>query len=464
MNSPLILSSPIRRFLPTVVLAGVGVLVGSFLAQTETAEVRNHLAGFPDAIAAAHQWRPLVLFAICLIPALTALYYALVSSLDRYLIRHQLGAFALCFTSIYAIWFISDLTNHASEFSQSPTPFALASAYYLAGFPKIFVEFAPFALLLAILYSLGKLSKANEIVAMIQTGRSVARLTFPMLVIGCLIALVCLGFNFQWAPSAIAYQNALLEQAEKGSLSRARNVVYFSPEKRRLWFIESFPFEYHRGEPLENITIRSFSADGKPQSRLFAERAQWNRETQQWTFEAPQRWDLTNRFGSANGPIFPKFENDLPPSITTEDWSETPWTLIKPALKADELGIPGLYTWLVQNRTSAWGDQRKFFTQWHFRWAQPAICLAIVLLAAPLGIVFTRRARGGGVAVAIFLCAGILFSSTVFLALGESGYLPPLWAAWGTNLLATLIALWLIHRRLVGQSIYQSLRKLLPFS
>ena len=46
--------------------------------------------------------------------------------------------------------------------------------------------------------------------------------------------------------------------------------------------------------------------------------------------------------------------------------------------------------------------------------------------------------------------------------MGESGYLPPAWAAWGTNIIATLVALILIQRRLVGRPIYQTLRKLLP--
>ena len=56
----------------------------------------------------------------------------------------------------------------------------------------------------------------------------------------------------------------------------------------------------------------------------------------------------------------------------------------------------------------------------------------------------------------------MLFTSTIFLALGESGYLPPVWAAWGTNILAFILAMYLIQCRLVGRPIYQSLRKLLP--
>lgn len=357
--------------------------------------------------------------------------------------------------------------------------------YYTAAFPKFFVDFAPFGLLLAMLYSLGKLSRGQEIVSIIQTGRGVTRLIFPLITMGFMVSLICLGFNFRWAPSAAGYLDAILDEAKMGSLSKARDVVYFNADDKRLWFIGSFPYDYHHGQPLRHVIVRSFSDDGKPTQRLQATRARWNRQTNEWTFYEVTHWDLTHRLETPEAldelfrsfweagdrahrpdlrgaPLDPQKTIALPDPFTIKGWSETPWQLVKPGLKAEQLGIPGLRSWLLQNEASAWGNKRRFLTQWHYRWAQPGICLAIVLLAAPLGIVFSRRGAAGGIALAIFLCAGMLFSSTVFLSLGESGYIAPVWAAWGTNLLASGVALVLIQRRLAGRPIYQTLRKLLP--
>lgn len=422
-------------------------------------EVNDHLTGFPDSDATAHLLRPNVLSGLCLIPALAALYYAMVRALDRYLIRQFLGGFMLCFVSLLAIWFISDLTNNIGDFRESGNTFSLMGKYYLAAFPRFFVDYAPYGLLLGMLYSLGKLSRGQEIVSMIQTGRGVARLILPLIIMGALIGIICLGFNYRWAPASAGYQDALMGQATDGSLSKARNVVYSEDGENRLWLVGSFPYEYHRGEPLKNVIIRSFTKEGKPEWRMKAETAEWDRETNDWKFSGVERWDLTKLF---DGEILPHFEEELPDPLIVNGWPETPWQLIKPGLRAEQLGIPGLYSWLVQNRKSEWGNKRRFLTQWHYRWAQPGICLAIVLLAAPLGIVFSRRGAAGGIALAVFLCIGMLFSSTVFLALGESGYLSPVWAAWGTNVLATVLALVLIQRRLVGRPIYQTLRKLFP--
>jgi hypothetical protein len=294
----------IRRFLPAILLTLLGLGLATFLAPREVVEVRDHLTGFPDSDATAHLLRPTVLAALCLIPALAALYYGIVGAIDRYLIRQFMGAFLLCFSSLYSIWLISDLTNNIENFRESGNT--------------------------------------------IQTGRGVVRLISPLIVMGLIVSLVCLGFNYRWAPSASGYQEALLEQAEMGSLSKARNVVYSAGEERRLWLVGSFPYEYHRGEPLKNIIIRSFTPEGKPEGRLEAKLAEWDRETNNWTFTGVSRWDMTHRLitpDGSKGPISPKLEKNIQDPLVMTQWPETPWKLIKPGLRAEQLGIPGLYSW-----------------------------------------------------------------------------------------------------------------------
>ncbi|MGJ8696562.1 MAG: LptF/LptG family permease [Verrucomicrobiaceae bacterium] len=450
-----------HRFLPAIVFAILGAGLASTLAPLEQNAVDLHLIGFPDSYAFAHLLRPAVLTAVCFIPALGGLYYALVRSLDRYLIRQFFGAFILTFSTLYAIWTLLDLTDNMGDFKNAEGGGALMARYYGMLFPLVFVELAPFALLLALLFCLGKMSRSQEIVSMIQTGRGVVRLILPLAVVGSLASLLCLGFNYQWAPWADGYKEALIEQAREGSTSQARNVVYFNKKHRRLWFIGSFPYNHTQGEPLRNVVVRTFDTDGEPVMRLQAETATWDSERTNWVFDKVEIQHL-NRHLFEGGPLMPEYE--IPKGEYRRiKWTEPPWRIIKPGLAAENLGVPELYSWLRVNKNEAWANKRRFLTQWHYRWAQPGICLALVLLAAPLGIVFTRRGAAGGIALAIFLCAGMMFTTTVFLALGESGYLPPFWAAWGTNIAATVLALILIQRRLVGRPIYQTLKKLLPF-
>ena len=435
--------------------------MAALLIPGEKAAVAEHLIGFPDDNPAPHQLRPYVLCFLCFIPFLAALYYGLCRALDRYLIRQFLGAFAICFSALYAIWLIIDLTDNLGDFREASTGFGFVLYFYLTQFPYAFIELVPFSLLLALLYSLGKLSKSCEIIAYIQTGRGIARLILPLIVLGFLLGLVCLCFNYHWAPYASGYQEALIEKTktEEGTTSKARNVFYHDKKSDRFWFIGSFPYNYTQGEPLRNVQIRTFSGN-QSNWKLTAAEAAWDRETGDWTFTDSVISDLDATFENTGTPL-PTFHKQQEP-ITYTDWPETPWQLIKPGLNAPYLGIPDLDSWLTQNKHNPWAAKLPFITQWHYRWAQPWICLAIILLAAPLGIVFSRRGTAGGIALAIFLSVTLMFSSTVFLALGESSYLPPAIAAWGTNILALVISLFLIQRRLAGRPIYQTLKKFLP--
>jgi lipopolysaccharide export LptBFGC system permease protein LptF len=56
----------------------------------------------------------------------------------------------------------------------------------------------------------------------------------------------------------------------------------------------------------------------------------------------------------------------------------------------------------------------------------------------------------------------MLFLSNVFLSLGDSGLLPPVYAAWVPNAIFGALAIFLFQRRLAGRPIYQTLRKFVP--
>jgi lipopolysaccharide export LptBFGC system permease protein LptF len=58
----------------------------------------------------------------------------------------------------------------------------------------------------------------------------------------------------------------------------------------------------------------------------------------------------------------------------------------------------------------------------------------------------------------------MLFISSITLALGESGSVMPMLAAWLPNIIFAVIGLYLYHRRVTGRSIHQSIKNLLNFN
>jgi len=86
-------------------------------------------------------------------------------------------------------------------------------------------------------------------------------------------------------------------------------------------------------------------------------------------------------------------------------------------------------------------------THQNFRWALPLICVVVVFLAAPMGIVYSRRGILGGVAMAIGLFFSLVFASSLFIALGKGSRVPPFVAAWGPLLIFFAIGLFLLWFR-----------------
>ena len=448
--------SHLLRLLLPIALAALGAVICAMLIPREMEAVRQQLMGFPDSDVRAHEARPWVLAALCFLPALAGLVYSLAGTLDRYIARQFAGIFCVCLGALLSIWLLMDLADKIGDFLDSKHLLRTIAVFYGTRSPAILLLLLPYSLLLALLYSLGKLSGTREVISMIQAGRSVIRITMPLIIAGIFFSLLSLGLNYQWAPVAEGSVQAILDESTGQLLTKAPpNVLYRNPTERRLWKIGAFPQDYHKGAALLDVEVTTTRADKTLESRLSAKKAYWDRGTRNWTFEQA----IVGNYPPNLTPVFQTHETPL----VIEHWRETPWQLIKPGLSAAFLGIPDLDTWLQENaRGEQFADPAPYLTQWHYRWALPFACMVTVLLATPLAVHFSRRGAGGGIFLAIVLSAMMTLFSSISLALGEAGTLRSALAAWLPNAAFALLGLYLFRRRISGKPIYLILRRFLP--
>lgn len=436
-------------------LLGAGLLV--WLLPGELGSIDEQLTGFPDSDVTAHRARAWILGGLCLLPALAMLGHALGDTLDRYLTRQFAVMFFICLLALGLVWLLADLADNLSDFRKSDNTLRTAAVFYGTRWPAVVVLMMPYALLLSLIYTLGKLSRDRELVAMIQSGRSVLRVTRPLLGAGLWCSLLCLGLNYHWAPGAEGRKRELLAQARGELVTAANHVLYFNRDHRRLWMVGGFPRHYERGEPLLAVEVTTTDPDGTLISRLSAKRARWLRENGDWEFENP----VLCRFPEGEPPAFQSPGRLL----VLSGWPETPWQLIKPGLPAEYLGVPDLNSWLRANSLKPLTRPNQnatapYLTQWHYRWALPFTCLVTVLLAAPVSIHFSRREHGGNVFLALVLSVLMLISGSIALSFGEAGHIPPALAAWAPNLFFTLLGLYLFRIRIAGRRPLMALRRL----
>ena len=444
-----------RRFLLPSILILVGLIAAVYFGRAEQREVTEHLEVFPEADAWTHRARPLVLGAIFLMPGFAALCYSFGSILTRYLVRQFIRVLAISFAALTAIWLLIDIDDNLTELKTSGDFFGTAADLYAARLPEIIITLLPYSLLLSLLFALGRLSASREIVATIQTGRGMAQLAWPFCIVGLLATLLVAGLNFHWAPQSQARERAILRSALGQHETAAEIVQFRNPRVPRIWMVGAFPSDYQKGAPLEHVRVVEENPDGSLKRVLTARQATWSRETGGWEFHQPNIAHI-----SPGEP--PRYQRDVPDPYVVDHWRETPAEIIQPGLPPEQLGIPDLVGWLKSHPADHPGWNPRHLTQWHHRIAQPFNCLVVVMLAIPLGMVFSRRGTTGGVALAVFLAGGLMFTTSACLSFGDSGHLSPMLAAWLPNLLFGGIALFLFHRRRAGQPIYDWLRRLLP--
>lgn len=446
------LNSP-RWLIPITSLAFGGIAI-SLLVPQEIAAVKQHLEGFPDSHILAHSIRPWILAFLCMMPAIGAIAYRLGGTFDRYLARQFMAIFLICLGTLSGIWLLLDLSENLSDFREVTNRYYVILTFYLLRAPAILMVILPYALLLALIYGLGKFSKNNEIVAMIQSGAGIIRVSAPLMFAGLWCSTFLLGLNYHWSPHADGKRSEMIARANGWPIYDAKNVLYRDPASQRLWMVGAFPENFQRDGYLENVEVTTLNPDNSLKIRLTSPRAHWDRASREWTFEQP----LITRYIKGNSPSFENTDG----AIIRETWRETPSQIIKPGLSVETLGIPELSSWLASPLAQQVSSNKSsYLTHWHYRWALPLTCVVTVLLAAPLSIHFARRGSGSGISLAILLAVLMLFFSSVSLAFGEAGIIPPALAAWLPNLCFGLLGLWLYHRRITGRPIYQTFLRLL---
>jgi len=367
-------------------------------------------------------------------PVLLWLYYR-ATILDRYLLRNFLSPFLICLGGITGLMITMNLLNNANDFIAAGYGLGKILLFYLGQMPRMLVVVTEAALLLATLFSLGKMSRHLELTAMNSTGRSVFRVLSPLLFFAFWCSLAVTTMNYQLAPEG---QRVKEETQGVAGNKAARdtavfNVLYRNREDHRTWYLHSVPYDLSEARPIREVYIWQQNAAGDLIEAWFARSGVWIPETGAWRLRQVVKMDFIDP-ATGQRRANPR-RTPLIPFIEMKTWHENPGSMLSDKLDPDFLGVPALLSCLKSRETLPDKAIARYETTIQWRFALPFRCFLIVLLAAPLGIVASRRNMLGGVSAALGIFVVVFFLSAMLLKSGEGNYLPPFVAAWGTNLI-----------------------------
>jgi len=358
--------------------------------------------------------------------------------LDRYLLRKFLVPFFYCIAGFIGIWFVFDLSDNLQDFIQGQASFEALLEYYSTQIPEIVVMSLPIGTLLALLYALAAMSRSNEIISMLGAGRSIFRILLPLMFVGVLLTGITAFFNYEGAPHASGIKKVIVGDIKRGHKSEkaVKGHLFRNREEFRTWFVSRMPIG---GGQMSDVQIVQQNSEGDIIKQWYAHEAVYDPTAASWKLSGARYVEMN--------PAGDLTKSELADVMYVDGWSETPWRIASSMMNADFLSVPELQEYLKYNADFPSARLAPYRTQWHYRWALPTVCFLVIFVAAPCGIVYSRRGVMGGVATAIGLFFGLVFVSSLFIALGKGSRVPPVVGAWGPMFGFFLIGLYMLWLR-----------------
>ncbi len=321
-------------------------------------------------------------------------------------------------------------------FIDQHVPLSLVARYYATQIPQVLIILLPVSLLLSLLFALGRMSRANEIVSMLTAGVSLPRVLLPLIGIGLLTVAATMALNYSLAPHAELARKTFLSEAQSRPGRYIQGQIFRNRTDLRTWFIQNF---LQRTNTFNNVQVLQQDANDNIVTNYIAARAFFRPETKAWELENAKvvHYDHSGNI----------VEEHIYPSLKIEHWSETPFRLGSANERAEFLSLPELREYLRFNADFPHTLLAPFRTHLQYRLALPWTCLVVVCIAAPLGIGYSRRGVLSSVAAAVILVFSMNFLVHLFLALGEGDRVPAWIAAWTPNIVFAAIGLYLLYLR-----------------
>jgi len=358
--------------------------------------------------------------------------------LPTYLIETFMGYAIGVQVAIVTIFVTIDYVSNLRRFDGAP-PINIAM-YYWYYLPWIVQIMIPIVLLMASMFSIGKLAKNSELIAMKAAGINLRQLTFPLLVIGILLSLGSF-YGGEWLLPKANYSRRLIQDNLKSPKATTIERIHGIREFRRNF--------YYFGNPQTIYVFGEFSTSPQRTRTIARERFRKNRITQRITAEE-MIYDSTGwRF--VNGMI--RSFSDSGASVTSFD------TLTDSILKAPPLEMVARIK--VKEELSYWelkgfidaarnrGEKvQKYMGELEFKVALPFMNFIVILL----GIAITARAgrRGGAMlfGIGLLLMFSFWIISRLAIVFAQNGHFPTLLGAWIGNIIFFILGLVLFRKAL----------------
>lgn len=339
------------------------------------------------------------------------------ATLSLYLARHMLSSVGLVLAVVMGLVLVVDLIELLRRAAGDDVPVTTLIGMAILKNPFQLQRIAPFAVLIGGMITFSRLTRTNELVVARAAGVSVWQFMAPPVGVALLLgAFLVAVFN----PLA-AMMTSRYESLDARYIGGRSSLLSVGPGG--LWLrerLDGAPVVIHAtrmaaaGTDLGNVTIFRYGPDETFRDRIDAARATLGNQV----------WHIENAIVSAPDRMPERVDSlEQATQMTREQ-------ILDSFANPETMSFWALPGFIAQLRDAGFSAlQHRLY--WHSVLALPLLMMAMVIISATFGLRFTRRG-GAGVTIAGGVFTGFLlyFLTGVVYALGQSGGLPVVLAAW----------------------------------
>lgn len=356
-----------------------------------------------------------------------------VNTFDRHLLREWLQILGLVIAVTCGLLLLQVLYDDFRNLREHGARGWELWKYIGVRMPSFFAVVLPIALLISLLFTLGKLHRANELTAMRAAGVGFLRLTAPVWMIG----LLCCGLSW-WLNSTVVPWSVERSRSIEDELQFRQDLRTLPPDRigatppfafdnqreGRMWFFNRFSQHTRRGY---GVQVSELDANRRETSRLVASEAWYDDARHGWVFQRGREVAFDPERGVVEGstPFAERF---------VDRFQEKPQLMILLGRRANDLSLYQLrevigYYEAQDNRDKA----VNYAVRYHGLIADTLGPLIVIAIAIPFAVAGVRVNPAVGVSKSIGLFFLYYILANFAASLATRQLLTPEVAAWLPN-------------------------------
>jgi lipopolysaccharide export system permease protein len=368
-----------------------------------------------------------------------------VNTFDRHLLREWLQILGLVLLATCGLLLVQVMYDDFRALREGGARGLELWKYFFVTMPSFLTFVLPLALLVSLMFTLGKLHRANELTAMRAAGVGFGRMMAPVWIVGVFACALSWWLNATVVPWSVEESRSLKDgleyrrQAQTLTTDRigsVNSVGFDNPGARRMWFFNRYGKFTQRGY---GVSVSELDVRRREMTRLVAAQAWYDTVRRGWMFKDGRELTFEPETGelTASVPFAEKF---------MERYREDPQLMLLIDRRPIDLSFRELARLIDYFEVEHNPKGVPYAVRYFGLIADTLGPLIVIAIAIPFAVTGVRVNPAVGVSKSIGLFFLYYVLANIAASLATKQIVDPVLAAWLPNIGMVAIATWLFAR------------------